>query len=149
MTPLLHGNQVLKEMWKYEPNSFICKVDIRKGILDQIELFVLGLYSNHVNHMIWLILKQLQYISKSLFKKVFRFKTVIIFLFAAETSAEFAETETGHTYHTSHYSAIWCSHYGHLALHNSFGDLAGKFSIIFWLRFQSTRFVLLRQSIES
>ena len=52
MTPLLHGNQVLTEMWKYELNSFIFKVDIRKGILDQRELFVLGLYSNYVNDMI-------------------------------------------------------------------------------------------------
>ena len=57
MTPLLHGNQVLTEMWKYELNSFIFKVDIRKGILDQRELFVLGLYSNNML-MIWLILKQ-------------------------------------------------------------------------------------------
>ena len=76
------------------------------------------------------------YILKSVFKKVFRFKTVIFFLFAAETSAEFAETETGHTYHTSHYRPVGCTHHGHLALHNSLGDLAGKFSKIF----QSTRF---------
>ena len=60
------------------------------------------------------------------------FKTFITYIFsylffAAETSAEFAETKTGHTYHTSHYSAIWCTHHGHLALHNSLGDLAGKF----------------------
>ena len=70
------------------------------------------------------------YILISVFKKVFRFKTVIFFLFAAETSAEFAETKTGHTYHTSHYRAVGCTHHDHLALHNSLGDLAGKFSII-------------------
>ena len=68
------------------------------------------------------------------FQKGFQSYNCFFFLFAAETSAEFAETETGHTYHTSHYSAIWCTHHGHLALHNSLGDLAGKFSVTFQSR---------------
>ena len=71
------------------------------------------------------------YILNSVFKKVSDLKLLFFFLFAAETSAEFAETKTGHTYHTSHYRAVGCTHHGHLALHNSLGDLAGKFSIIF------------------
>ena len=55
---------------------------------------------------------------------------MVFFYFSAETSAEFAKTETGHTHHSSHYHTVRSSYNGNLSLHNSLGNLTGKFDLI-------------------